>query len=100
MTILYMQVTVENIELETRNKKDGKGTYQTQTAYAHLLERNGMPKRYPVQIKVFPPKDNAGNVRPYTPGEYLVSPKCFLVDSGFLKTGFIELEPMPKAGAK
>lgn len=99
MGFQYFQVTVESLELQTNKKKDG-GTYQTQVGYAHVLDRDGKPRRYPVEIKLFPPKDAQGAIKPYPPGEYFVSPKCFHVDAGFLKAGFIELEPLKMPGNK
>jgi len=85
-------IDIENQDLETRNKRDG-GTYQVQKAYAHLLDRNGEPERYPREISIFPPKDGQGMSIPYKPGTYKPSPTCFQVKNGFLQFGFLSLVP-------
>ena len=85
-------IDIETQDLETRKKRDG-GTYQVQSAYVHLFDRNGQPERYPRQISVFPPKDPSGNSVPYKPGVYTLSSRCFQVKNGFLDFGFVQLEP-------
>jgi len=88
------EVTVESVDLETRNKKGG-GTYQVQTAYAHTFTSEG-PKRYPEEIRIFPKRDAQGKTSPYPPGEYVIHPKCLHVRNGFLELGFVELMPKRK----
>lgn len=85
-----INIDIETQDLETRNKRDG-GTYEVQKAFAHLLDRNGQPERYPREIAVFPPKDGQGKSIAYKPGKYVPSPTCFQVKNGFLQFGFLSL---------
>lgn len=88
-----MIIDIEEATLETRTKKGGQSTYQVQTAYAHTVDSNGKPTRYPQQIAVFPPRDATGNPVPYKPGQYELSPTSFKVERGFLDLNFINLVP-------
>jgi hypothetical protein len=89
-----IQIDIEEAQLETRNKRAG-GTYQIQSAYAHLLDSNGNPERYPRKIHLFPPRDQQGNSVPYQPGKYTLSPSSFRVGNGaFLEIGFVNLVPL------
>jgi hypothetical protein len=89
-----IEITIESTDLETRNKKTG-GSYTVQTAYAHTFDRTG-PKRYPEEIRIFPPKGPDGKPIPYPMGDYYLSPHCIRVDNGYLSLGFVELQPIKK----
>lgn len=87
-------IEVEEMKTETRQKKNGTGTYELQAGYAHLTDRNGEPDRYPQKINLFPPRDGMGNSQPYKVGKYKVAPQSFKVgNAGFLELGFLVLEP-------
>ena len=88
-------IDIETSDLETLNKKAG-GTYQLQSAYVHLLDRNGEPERYPREIKVFPPRDPSGNSVGYRPGKYTLSPRSFRINNGRLELAFVNLDPLVK----
>ena len=87
-----MIIDIEETQLETRTKKDG-GTYQVQKGYAHTVDQNGGPKRYPEQITIFPPRDGQGNPVAYKEGQYELSARSFKIERGFLELGFINLVP-------
>lgn len=74
-----MQVTIESAELTTRTSQQGK-PYYTQTAYIHLVNKDGSPKRYPYEVDIFPDRDNKGNPVPYKPGEYQLHDNSFDVE--------------------
>ena len=86
-----LQIEIETADLETRQKKGGEGSYQVQRAYVHTLNRDGSPKRYPEEIALFPPKDNSNNPIPYKPGKYVLDPRSFRVQGGFLDMSFPQL---------
>lgn len=86
-------IDIESDQLEVRKKKNG-GTYTVQTAYVHTTDRNGKPNRYPEQISVFPPMDNAGNHVAFKKGQYHIAPQTFRVNNGFLELGFLNLNPV------
>lgn len=88
-----LNIEIHEESLETREKRDKKGTYALQTAYVHLTDRSGKPDRYPQKIKVFPPRDNGGLPVAYPKGDYVLSPSSFRVaPNGFLEIGFVNLE--------
>lgn len=89
-------IDIETSDLETLNKKDGSGTYHLQSAYVHLLGRDGQPERYPREVKVFPPRDPSGNAVGYRPGKYSLSPRSFRINNGRLELGFVNLDPVEK----
>ena len=89
-------IDIETPDLLTLNKKAG-GTYQLQSAYAHLVGRDGQPERYPREIKIFPSRDPAGNPVGYAPGQYRLSPRSFTVNNGRLELGFASLDPIKKS---
>ena len=84
---MTIHIDIEEQTLETRNKKGG-GTYQVQTGYAHVFNRNGEPERYPERFSFFPPRDNSGNPQPLKPGKYQLAPQSIKVENGFLALGF------------
>lgn len=90
-------VDIEDTTIVTKNKRGKEGTYDQQKAFAHLVDRDGKPNRYPREISVFPPKKEGKSV-PYAKGQYRLSASSFTVDEyGGLKLGFINLEPVEKA---
>lgn len=93
---MTIQIDIEDTNLIQRNKKDNSGFYYQQKAYAHIVDRDCVPSRYPKEITIFPPKDDSGNSIPYPLGEYSVSPNSFRVDNyGNLDLGFLVLRPLP-----
>lgn len=88
-------IDIESPEIETRKGKNGD--YVVQIAYAHTVQRDGSPKRYPEQFAIFPPKDRDGTPIPYKPGKYMLDPRTFRVSNGFLEMGFAQLTPVHKA---
>ena len=88
-----IKVTVERTDLTTRNKKDGSGTYQLQTAWAHLV-RDGRVEDHPTRIEVFPPRNDAGMVVPYQPGDYSIDDESYRVSYGRIEIGFLRLKPV------
>ena len=88
-----IKVDIESEELETLNKKAG-GTFSLQTGYIHTIGANGLPNRYPEEIRIFPAKDNSGNVVPYKVGHYTIPLSVFKVDNGKIALGFITLDPI------
>ena len=87
-------IEIETSDLQTRTKSGGDSTYQVQLAYAHTLNRDGSPKRYPEEIALFPPKDSSGNPVPYKPGHYELDPRSYRVQRGFLDMSFPQLIPV------
>jgi len=89
-----MKISVESEALTTLDKKDKSGTYQLQTVYAHLVERDGSPKRYPVETEIFPNRNAAGDTIPWKKGNYEIADTSFRLDRfGRLELGFINLVP-------
>lgn len=88
-------VDIETKQLQTRKKKNG-GTYEVQAAYVHLLDRNGNPERYPREIAVFPQRDASGNSIAYEPGQYVIDPRSFRDNNGYLELAFLILVPIQK----
>jgi len=88
-------IEIEDAALETRTKKDNSGTYQMQTGYAHTVDRQGNPNRYPEKIVFFPPRDNQGNAIALKVGKYYLGPGSFrIANNGQLEIGFIDLLPI------
>jgi len=83
-------ISVESTEIESKTSKADK-TYYTQTAYAHTVNRDGTPKRYPEQINLFPKKNPDGQPVPYPKGDYTLGEGSFQVQRGFLEMNFPEL---------
>ena len=50
-------IDIETTDLEERTKRDGSGTYKMQEAYAHTVDREGKPKRYPELFHIYAPLD-------------------------------------------
>ena len=86
-------IDIESASLIVRNKKAG-GTYQVQSAYIHLCNSDGSPKRYPTETTVFPPRNNAGEVVPYKVGKYTISPQSFKANDFGIELGFTSLIPL------
>lgn len=80
-------VDIESTEMETRQKKGG-GSYQVQTGFAHVFERNGQPARYPEKFVFFPPRDSMNQPMPLKPGQYTLAPECIRIERGFISLGF------------
>lgn len=91
--MLDILIDIEETTLETRNKRDG-GTYSLQTGYAHLVDRQGNPLRYPERFVLFPPRNPDGSTVPYQKGQYVIAPTSYRIDNrGFLELGYLELAP-------
>ena len=77
------------------SKKNGSAyTIHEQTAYAHVLDENGKPGKYPVKCKV--PLDDPD--KHYRPGFYTVDPRSFYVgDFDSLGVGRLRLVPIAPA---
>lgn len=93
---MSIKIDIESPNFLTRNKKDGSGVYYQQEAFAHVVDRNGNPERYPVKIILMIPKDQSGNAMPYQLGEYSIHPTSFRVNQyGQLELGYLSLRPIP-----
>lgn len=88
-------IDIESSETETRRGKNGD--YVVQVAYAHTVQRDGSPKRYPEQFAMFPPKDREGHPIPYKPGQYTLEPRSFRIQNGFMNMAFPTLVPVKGA---
>jgi len=89
-----MKISIESEDLETRQKRDKSGNYSIQQGYAHLVEKDGSPMRYPVQCQVFPPRNAEGAPIAYKKGQYIIADTSFRVaQNGFLEIGFMNLIP-------
>lgn len=96
-----MSIKIEVVSAEVATKsgtssRTGKPySIREQVGYAHVTDRAGAPKKFPVEIKV-PLSDDQ---TPYAPGFYTVAPCSFYVDRfGGLTIG-LELEPLAAAKA-
>ena len=89
-----IKIDIETDQLIQRNKKDGSGVYYQQQAFAHTTDNMGNPKRYPEEIRIFPPKGNAGSVMPYKPGSYKLAPQSLRVQREQIELGYPVLLPI------
>ncbi len=80
---------------ERSGVKDGKSwTIREQAAWAHLLDENGEPQKYPVACSIPLEKGAA----PYLPGFYTLDLRSIYVgDFRRLELGRVKLVPEPKA---
>ncbi len=86
-----MNITIEENTLINKTSKAGK-PYAVQQAYAHTVNSDGSPKRYPTEITLFVKKDQQGNPVPYSKGEYDLADSSFEVDQyGNLSINFVNL---------
>jgi len=69
---------------ETRNKKDGKGTYRLQHGYVQLPDFH-----FPQRINLFVRPGES----PLPIGCYTLLPSSFRVVNGYLELGYINLAP-------
>ncbi|MDB2634407.1 G5P family DNA-binding protein [Porticoccaceae bacterium] len=88
-----LKIDIETVETEAKLSKKGS-YYHLQTAYAHVVDRDGKPKRYPSEMQIMCPTDASDNPIPYQPGTYDLGPQCFRVNSyGSLELGYVTLVP-------
>ena len=89
-----MLITIEETTLVPKMGKNGQ--YYLQSAYAHLVNRDGTPQRYPREIQIFPARDEKGNSIAYPKGDYELLDSSFAVVNEFgkesLKLDFINLK--------
>ena len=79
-----------------RTNKQGQ-PYWKQSVYAHLVDKDGQPKKYPEEMLIFLSKDERGNPVSYPPGIYKLMPQSLRIGRyGDLEVGFITLEPIKK----
>lgn len=95
-----LKVEIKKVNVMERNKKDGSGTYNLQTAYVYTYDRDGNPKEYPEEIEIFVPRNNAGMPEPYEVGEYVIKPESFRVNYKRVEMGFMVLEKSKAAPNK
>lgn len=79
------------VHTKSGTSKNGKGyTIHEQTAYAHVLDEEGRPAKYPVPCRL-PVEDEA---KPYKQGFYTLDPRSIFVgDYGRLEVGRARLAP-------
>jgi len=87
-----MKISIEDTNLIQKTSKQNK-PYFLQQGYAHLVNTDGSPKRYPQEILIFPQRDGAGNSVPYQKGDYLLQDSSFSINNfGSLELNFVNLE--------
>ena len=74
-----IKVTVPQAAPREIRARDGR-IFHVQTVYLHLFERDGKPMPYPEKTDVFLDTDQAGNAKPYAPGEYHLHPSSIYLD--------------------
>ncbi len=90
---MTIPISVENEAVITRQGK--KGAYYKQTAWAYLVDRDGVADPHPSKIQFMLPKDSAGNPVPVKKGRYTLHPASFRVGQyGDLEIGFVNLQPV------
>jgi len=94
-----IKIEVAQEKVITKTNKAGHPYYK-QPVYAHLVDRDGQPKKYPEEMLLFLTKDERGNPISYPPGFYKLLPSSLRIGRfGDLEIGFINLEPIKKATA-
>ena len=88
-----MKISIEDTNLIQRTSKKTNKPYFQQQAYAHLVNTDGSPKRYPQEILIFPQRDNAGNAVAYQKGDYNLLDSSFSINNfGSLELNFVNLQ--------
>jgi len=78
-----------------KNGKDWK--IREQFAYAHVLDENGKPGKYPVRCRLGLEKDQPA----YQPGMYTFDPSAVIVgEFDRLALGRVKLKPLTASGSK
>jgi len=94
LTISSVAVT----EIPYKDKKDGSSqVLRLQAAYAHTVDREGVPGLYPEKFEFPVPREGV-----YQPGDYTLHPSAFYVRNGrlnFSEARLVPLKPAAKAQA-
>jgi hypothetical protein len=90
-------VSTEFDEKSGTSQRNKPYTIREQAAYAHVLDAQGKPGKYPVACKLPLEADQP----PYQPGFYTVDPRSVVVgDFGRLGFGRVKLQPLAPAVSK
>lgn len=95
-----IKINVESTETRQRMSKLSKPYYK-QTAWAYLVDRDGVQEPYPTKIEFMVEISEKGQPLPLPKGFYTINPSSFRVDrfSG-LEIGYLNLSPVRDLASK